>query len=216
MKGLLIKDMHLLLHQKMTVFVIVLLGIFTAVTGGNASFSLGYMMMVSAMLVVITISYDYMEKGMAFLLALPVSRKQYVLEKYVLAVLVELIVVGFAVFIQIGSCLFGQQVSWDEFLVTGAVMLVVSMLFLAGYIMVYIKWGPEKSNVAFFIVVGVVALAAYLGSRVGALQKVLEKLIVVLSGMSMAQLVGTGILLWAVFMAGAVVISMRIMEKKEF
>ena len=46
MKGLLIKDMRILLRQKMTLLIIVLLGVFMSMNGGNAGFSLGYMMVV--------------------------------------------------------------------------------------------------------------------------------------------------------------------------
>lgn len=216
MKGLLIKDMRLLLNQKMTVLVILLLGIFMATNGGDASFSLGYMMMISIMLVVVTISYDSMENGMAYLFTLPVKRKQYVVEKYILAIFTELLAAGYAVLIQLGSILFGQQADWKGFLIVGALMMAVCMLLLAVYIPVYIKFGPEKSFIAIFIVFGAVALAAYLVSKIKGLQTALEKLIEVLDKMSAAQLIGTGVGIWALLMAGSVLISMRIVEKKEF
>lgn len=216
MRGLLIKDMRILLRQKTTLLIIVLLGVFMSMNGGNASFSLGYMMVVSATLVVTTISYDYFEKGMIFMFTLPIQRRDYVLEKYLLALLVELVVAGIAVLIQIASSFLGQPADWEVFAVTGVSCLVVAMLLIAVYIPVYIKCGPEKSKIAMFIVIGIIALAAYLAYQMKPVQAVLEALVEALSKMTAAQVAGIGVLVWAVIMACSIGISQRIMEKKEF
>ena len=83
-----------------------------SLNGGNVGFSLSYMMVVSASLVYATISYDYFEKGMSFLFTLPVSKKSYVLEKYLLTVLVELCVAAFVVLIEVGNILLGNPADW--------------------------------------------------------------------------------------------------------
>lgn len=216
MKGLLIKDLHILLRQKTTLLIIALIGIFMSVNGGNASFSLGYMMVVSTMMVITTISYDYFEKGMSFMFTLPIQRKEYVLEKYVLALLIEVLVAIFASLIQVGGMLFGASADWKVFLITGASCLVVAMLVLAVYIPVYIKCGPEKSRIAMFIVVGIVMAITYLVAKVKTVQELLIALAEAISKMTTVQIAGIGITVFVLIMVGSVGMSMAIMEKKEF
>ena len=216
MKGLLIKDMRILMRQKMTFLIIVLLGIFMSMNGGDASFSLGYMMVVSAMLVVTTISYDYFENGMSFMFTLPISRKSYVVEKYMLALLVELVMAGFSILIQVGSILLGNPADWMVLLITGVGCFVAAMLLLAVYIPVYIKCGPEKSRIVIFIVVGIVAVGTYLVAKVEAVQKLLEQLIEALTKMSATQITVIGVAIFVLVMLASVGISIRMLEKKEF
>lgn len=216
MKGLLIKDMRILLRQKMTFLIVVLLGVFMSMNGGNASFSLGYMMVVSATMVVTTISYDYFERGMSFMFTLPVSRKSYVLEKYLLAVLVELLMGVFAALIQLAGILLGNPADWMVFLITGVSCFVVAMIIIALYIPVYIKCGPEKSRVAIFIVLGAIAGITFLAAKVKLVQDALIAVVEVLGKLSAAQITAIGVVVFASIMAASIGISIKIMEKKEF
>lgn len=219
MKGLLIKDMRILLHQKTTFLIIVLLGIFMGTNGGNISYSLGYMMFVSATLTITTISYDYFEKGMSFILTLPISKKMYVVEKYVMALIIgiAMLVVGFV--LNFAGGFVGALAPWDEFTMTAVITLAAAMLMIALYIPVYIKCGPEKSRVAILIVIGAIAVVgylAYLVIKVESVQKFLIPLAGVLENMTAGQFAAIGVAIWAVLMAVSIIVSLRIMEKKEF
>ena len=219
MKGLLIKDLRILLHQKVTFLVIVLLGIFMSTNGGNISFSMGYMMFVSATLTITTISYDYFEKGMSFLLTLPVTKKMYVVEKYVMAVLIGLVVALVGCLLNCIGGFLGALAPWNEFIITVLLTLAAAMLMIALYIPVYIKCGPEKSRVAILIVIGAIGAVGYLSYlvfKVEAVQKALLPVLGVLENMTAVQFVAIGVAIWVVLMAVSVVISLRIMEKKEF
>ena len=216
MKGLLIKDLRILMRQKTTFLIIVLLGIFLGTNGGNISFSMGYMMMVSATLSITTISYDYFEKGMSFLLTLPVTKKQYVSEKYLLSVLVGVAVALIGTLLNVLGGLWGAQAAWNEFAVTAAVCMAAAMLMLALYIPVYIKCGPEKSRVAILLIVGVFCVGGYLAIKVEPVRNVLYEALGVLETMNALQVVGIGVAAWALIMAISMVVSIGIMEKKEF
>lgn len=216
MKSLLIKDMRILLRQKTTFLIIVLLGVFLGTNGGNISFSMGYMMMVSATLAITTISYDYFEKGMSFLLTLPITKKMYVVEKYLLSAMVGLVVALLGCFLNVLGGLFGAQAAWNEFAATAGVSLAAAMIMLAIYIPVYLKCGPEKSRVAILIVVGVFVGGGYLAIKVEPVQKLLYQLLEKLSIMELPQVIGIGVAVWALLMAVSIVISLGIMEKKEF
>ena len=216
MKGLLIKDMRVLMRQKTTFLIIVLLGIFLGTNGGNISFSMGYMMMVSATLSITTLGYDYFENGMSFLLTMPISRKMYVLEKYILSILVGFAVALIGCLLNVAGGLFGAQAPWDEFAVTVIVSLAAAIIMLAFYIPVYVKYGPEKSRVALLIIVGVFVGGGYVAIKVEPVQKLLNQLIEVLGTMTVMQVAGIGVGIWALVMAVSVIISIGILEKKEF
>jgi hypothetical protein len=177
---------------------------------------MGYMMMVSATLAITTISYDYFEKGMSFLLTLPITKKMYVVEKYLLSAMVGLVVALLGCFLNVLGGLFGAQAAWNEFAATAGVSLAAAMIMLAIYIPVYLKCGPEKSRVAILIVVGVFVGGGYLAIKVEPVQKLLYQLLEKLSIMELPQVIGIGVAVWALLMAVSIVVSLGIMEKKEF
>lgn len=216
MKGLLIKDLRILLRQKTTFLIIVLLGIFLGTNGGDMSFAMGYMMMVSNTLVITTIAYDYHEKGMSFLLTLPVSKKAYVTEKYLLSVFIGVVTSSIGMLLNVLGGLWGAQVAWKEFWVIAAVCMAAAMLMLALYVPVYIKCGPEKSRVAILIVVGVFLAGGYLAVKVEPVRNVLYRAFEWIKTMNMLQVVGIGVAAWALIMAVSMVVSIGIFEKKEF
>lgn len=219
MKGLLIKDMRILLRQKTTFLIIVLLGIFLGTNGGDISFSMGYMMFVSATLTITTISYDYYEKGMSFLFTLPVTKKMYVMEKYLMSLLIGIAVAALGFVLNFAAGFLGALVPWKDFTITVVLCLALAMLMIALYIPVYIKCGPEKSRVAILIVIGTIAAVGYLAYavlQVKAIQDALLPMLGVLEKMTALQFVGIGIVLWALLMLVSIVASLRILEKKEF
>lgn len=216
MKGLLIKDLRILMRQKTTFLIIVLLGIFLSTNAGDISFSMGYMMMVSATLAISTLGYDYFENGMSFLFTLPINKKIYVLEKYILSVLVGLSIALLGILLNVFGGFFGAQAPWNEFVATAAVSLAAAMLMLAYYIPVYVKYGPEKSRVALLLLVGVCLAGGYLAMKVEQVQQRLYQVLEVLERMELAQIIGISVVIWALIMAASIAISIRILEKKEF
>ena len=216
MKGLLIKDLRILMRQKTTFLIIVLLGIFLSANGGNISFSLGYMMMVSATLAISTLGYDSFENGMSFLLTLPINKKIYILEKYILSILVGISSGVLGILLNMAGGLFGAQAPWNEFVATAVVSLAAAMLMLAYYIPVYVKYGPEKSRVALLILVGVCLAGGYLAMKVEPVHQFLYQTLEVLETMKLAQIIAVSTVVWALIMAASIAISVRILEKKEF
>ena len=216
MKGLLIKDMRILMRQKTTFLIIVLLGIFLSTNAGDISFSLGYMMMVSATLAMSTLGYDYFENGMSFLFTLPINKKIYVLEKYILSVLVGLAVGLLGILLNVAGGFFGAQAPWNEFVATAVVSLAAAMIMLAYYIPVYIKYGPEKSRVALLILVGICVAGGYLAMKVKPVHQLLYQMLEVLENMKLTQIIAVSVLIWALIMAASIAVSVKILEKKEF
>ena len=86
MLGLMRKDLCLLLQRSRALAVMVGVGVLIGFSTDGA-FMIGYMTMISAILSIGTISYDEFDNGYPFLMTLPVTRKSYVLAKYVFCLL---------------------------------------------------------------------------------------------------------------------------------
>lgn len=84
MKGLFVKDIALMKNNKRLLGIIFFTIIFLMITGVNSSFLMGYVPFICCTLTMGTISYDEYENGLPFLFILPISRKEYVQEKYFL------------------------------------------------------------------------------------------------------------------------------------
>ena len=87
MKGLLTKDFRILAGQKRYFTIIILIAAIFLCSGQPAQIIVGYCTMFGMLFTVNTISYDEFDHGYLFLFTLPVTRKDYVLEKYVFMLL---------------------------------------------------------------------------------------------------------------------------------
>lgn len=132
MRGLLIKDYRLLWNQRRTFGIMMLIWMIVVVTNTNPVFAVSYLIFICSIMSINTISYDQHEKGITFLLSLPISRKQYVREKYLLFLINLAAAVVFSVlFILIPGNIEGTVVIYLIGMVVLAisVMMPVSMIF---------------------------------------------------------------------------------------
>lgn len=84
MKGLLIKDLELVWHNK-NLFLIMVVVMFLAFQNyAGYSFLIGYNTMIFILLILNTMTLDEYYKSMSFMVTLPIKRETYVVEKYVL------------------------------------------------------------------------------------------------------------------------------------
>ena len=87
MKGLFVKDIELMKQQKQFFILVVVMEVILNLAGsGSVSFATGYFTIVTAIFAITTISYDEFDNGMAYLMALPSSKKDYILSKYLLMI----------------------------------------------------------------------------------------------------------------------------------
>ena len=87
MKGLLIKDLRLMVKQQKIFSSVVFIAVLLAVVTGNTFFIIRYMTFVASLFTLTSISYDEFDNGNAFLFSLPITRRMYVKEKYGVAML---------------------------------------------------------------------------------------------------------------------------------
>lgn len=217
MRGLLLKDFFLMKEQKMMVIIMaVVSAILLIENDNNIGFVAGYITLLCTTLMTNSISYDEAGKGLAFLFTMPCTRKQYVLEKYLLG---------------IGTCLMGGSIS----IVLGTVMnmvkgrphalaettgivagcVFVGILLISVMTPIFLKLGNEKGRIAFFVMFfAVFALLALIGKSGFTENVSVNKIVgnILLPGKGWLGIVIAA----AVILGISMVISIQVMLKKEY
>ena len=211
MKGLLIKDFKLLKGQKNFFMTITAISIIMIIVSPGTSFPIGFLGFVGALFSLSSISYDEFDNGNAFLFSLPITRKDYVLEKYIfglisgimfllLGTVISLVVIGITKTGSFNGSLFPT------------ILLILSIM-----LPFILKFGGEKGRIAiigvmgFIFVIGLLLIKTteYLGIDLYVLINKLPKfepLVYII----------LFLLLSVVILGISYLISLTILKKKEF
>ena len=219
---MLIKDFRILRHQGKVLFLMLLVvAVFmNLITDVGPTFIVGYITIIFSLFTVTTVSYDEFDNCYLFLMTLPVTRKKYVNEKYLFALLS--IVFAWCAGIVLGIILMIIQPSGEvdaaDWFGTCLGYIFTAWIFVSVMLPLRLKFDAEKARYANLIMIAAVAIAAFLISN--ALEYVPAK--IVGPGKEWFSGLGTGGILglFAVVTALVVVISYlcsrHIMAKKEF
>lgn len=151
MKGLLVKDFLLMIKSKKVILFMLFIGIIGGIN--DISFATGYILMVLAILSLSTISYDEANHGLNTLFTLPISKSDYVKEKYLFSLIITGI--GF-VLVTILGCFSKNGFMETLIILSTALLLALSLPF-------QLKEGNEKGRIVLFVVVfGCTFLFAFL------------------------------------------------------
>ncbi len=157
MRGLIEKDIRLLFKRKQIIIVFILVEIFLGISG-SGTFAVIYFTMLAGIFAAGTLSYDEFDNGLGFLFTLPIDRKTYIREKYVLCTACCAVawIVSIALYVVCGV-IGGQNIdlvaSFPELL-----MILPSMVTLSTVILpLQLKFGSEKGKVALFVICGCLA-----------------------------------------------------------
>ena len=222
MKGMLIKDFRILKYQGKTLFLMLLVVavLMNLITDVGPTFIVGYITIIFSLFTVTTVSYDEFDNCYLFLMTLPVTRKKYVNEKYLFALLS--IIFAWCAGIVLGIILMIVQPSGEvdaaDWSGTCLGYIFTAWIFVSVMLPLRLKFDAEKARYANLIMIAAVAIAAFLISN--ALEYVPAK--IVGPGKEWFSGLGTGGILglFAVVTALVVVISYlcsrHIMTKKEF
>lgn len=216
MKGLLIKDFRILMQQNKTLLIMVLIGGFLLITGGDLGFVVAYLTMMAAFLVLGTITYDEADSGYSFLFTLPFTRKEYVIEKYVFSTAASVIV--WAVLNLLFAVVSGSGYQSENMLEAVGILAAI-MLMQAVMLPLQLKYGAEKARVVFFLMIGIIVVIGVLLGQFGGLlpdfSQEFEALNAFVSSLAVTGIIG---MLLAVSVAVILIslgISCKIMENKQ-
>ena len=218
MKGLLIKDMSLMLGQKRFFLIVLGMGGMLMVTSEDPSSAMGYVMMLMTIFSLNTFSYDEHENGMSFLMTLPINRKLYVLEKYVFTGILACASGVLATVMTCGvSIIRNLEVNIKEILATGGVLMAMSFFIFAVTLPLMIKFGSEKGRVALFAVFAVIGVIVTLVMKgLEATGSNLSELIMFLDKMSVSTIVFAGAAVLFVMVLVSYLAAVSIISKKEY
>ena len=158
MKGLLIKDYKLLMLQKKTFLLMLLIAICMNFTmRDNPGFIIGYLTFFAALMANTTLSYDEYGNGIIFLLTLPVTRKTYVRSKYVGNLLLLLTFwLASAVLEAVLYTVQGMQFFTTETMIGACSILPCSLIFVDFMIPLVLRFGQEKGKLVWAAVGGLI------------------------------------------------------------
>lgn len=221
-KGLLKKDLYNLASYKTTLIVVVLFcGI--AIIGTDAIYWGSVVIgIIVGMISLSTFSYDEISKSNKYILTLPVTRKEIVLEKYILAIGATILggVLGFIVTLLVGNVMNYLRpdnlidINIETLLATSVGGMFGISLIQSIQIPSIFKWGAEKGRIQMFIVLFVLviigAIAGFLLKQAG-LSVDIEKLENILNNFGLVALVLLSFLMYFI----SYKISYKIYKNKE-
>jgi hypothetical protein len=213
MKGLIYKDLMILSQQAKSLLIIVMCGIFMAFSF-EGEFVIGYMSVVTALAVIGTIGYDEFDHGYSFLFSLPVHRRTYVREKYLLTFLAVLAtdLLGIVI-ITVISLVRHTPIEPVPVLEGSLVMMGVALMMAGLSLPLRIKYGTEKSRLAQYIIYAAV-LVIVLGAKW--LAELLHIDVSAMNGLNADLAVPVILAVFALLYLVSEKISERIIVKKEF
>lgn len=220
MSGLLVKDIQIVLKQKLLLLLAVVFGVGFGVTNNDPTFVMGYIALICVSVMVTTVSYDMNDNGLAYLLAIPSGRKGYVTEKYLfLLIFVTLCTAAGMIATAILNAvspgimdnvtfLFSATAVWAGCLVGGGIMMTIQL-----------KFGAEKMRTV-MLLVAVVCFAVGVGlpkmlPENNAINNAFARFEIAVQNSPMilcGAVVLVGAVLWGVFFG----LSMLIINKKEY
>lgn len=214
MKGLFVKDIELMKQQKQFFILVVVMGVILNLAG-SGSFATGYFTIVTAIFAITTISYDEFDNGLAFLMTLPVTRKQYVAEKYLLGAGLTAVAWGIATITgvickgvaELQGCL-------SETIIGSLIYIPLALLMLAVSLPLVIHFGAEKGRYIAMVMWAIIFAVVYILIKTMGLSA--DAVDAWLNGLNRGMVLAGVVLFTVIVYMGSFGIGVRLMEKKEF
>ena len=211
MRGLLVKDMRMMMGQKkffgLVVFMTIILNF-----SSNTGFVVYYVTFVCSFFAMNSIGYDEADNGYPFLFSLPIDRSIYIREKYLFGIILSVIswLAGMCV------CFIFEAVkhtlsSFTENIVVIAAILPIMLIFNAIVFPLLFKFGSEKGRIVMLCVFGMVFFMGYVLSKMmdpGNLFRIVSGCPTIVLGLSIVAVT-------LVVLAVSYTTSVVIMKKKE-
>lgn len=219
MKGLLIKDFRLIKGQ--LYFLLIVMGcVIVFMINGSEAFGVAYVCSMVALLSLTTVSYDEYENGSAFLFTLPITKKDYVKEKYFFAGILLLIgLICTMIMWCITAMIKTGNITWDDWMSCCIGGVTAGLLMVAVALPAQLKFGPERGRIALVTIVLLVVALGILMQEFAEGTKVAQNAKCILNQMDKLGskgILGVSVIMWGIVGVISMIISMRVMEKREF
>lgn len=167
MKGLIIKDILNLRKILKTSFL--MLVFFTLITynSKNPNFLVGIFVLILTMQFISSIAFDEQSKWNVYALTMPISRKDIVLSKYIISILLSIIGLLLSTTVAYFIILPKSNFTSLELLISAYVTFGIAMLFLSILLPLIYKYGVEKSRMLMLIVISIPSLLIFYLNKIG-------------------------------------------------
>lgn len=220
MKGLLIRDYKIILHNK-KMFVILLIVQMLALQNYNGySFLIGYTVMIFVLLILNTITMDEYYKGFPFLMTMPIRRETYVTEKYVL-------MLGFSflgAMLSTALVILLHRGIMREILLESILIYVILALFQLFMLPIQLKFGGEKGRI---VLIGLLSCITVIATSLntilpsafgmqGMIGNLMRNMLTGFLSLPSGMMVFILLLVFIACLTISYCISLQVMRKKEF
>ena len=215
MKGLLLMDFKFLKRQRKFLLIVGLLVFVFLFNKDMSSFGVSYATMLFGIFAINSIYYDEANNGNAFLFTLPFSRKEYVFSKYLFGMIMgggawllsSLIGIGYLSMANTG-------INIAEWFAINVVYLILLLVMLSFMFPIQFKFGMEKSRLVMIILFVLVFMLMNLLTGDDYMDQLNEGM-AFLERINPVVLFGGALVAVLAFTGVSVVLSMRIVEKKQ-
>lgn len=222
MKGMFVKDMEIMRGNMKTFIGVYIIAIFCFLsTSAGPSFLISYVSVLAAVMALNTIASDDMDNGMPYIFTFPISRKEYVKEKYLLGAGMVTVLWAVAVAIAIGVNASGyRMVSWEELIASAAVGLFLAVFANAVVFPVQLKYGSSTGRLVLLVLVFGIMAVGWIGVELCQKMKVdfssLKNLGLRIWNLGIPVCLAMLFVLMLLMLLISCTISIKIMEKKEY
>ena len=220
MKGLLIKDYKLMLGQKSFLGMAALMAVLYLIIYKDPIVAVVFITVMCTMFTISTLSYDEYENGSAFLFTLPITKKDYVKEKYLFAGILLLIgLIVSMIMWYITAVIKTGNIAWDDWMSCCIGGVTAGLMMVAVALPAQLKFGPERGRIA---LVTIVLLAVALGILMQEFTKgtkfaqSAKRILNQMDKLGTKGILGVIVIIWVIVGVISMIISMRVMEKREF
>ena len=209
------KDICLMLQRKQTMLLLLIIAVMMCLTQ-SGSFGIGYTTMLVAIMTVGTTSYDEFDNCYPFLMTLPITRRTYVIEKYLFCGLFSLAGWLMTSVLCVINTIVGPDITIEGTTIIDALgFLPILLLIISIMLPIQLKYGAEKSRIVLALIGGAAFLIGVGASKLlGDVEApaIIQKLDQIGDGAGGAGLILVSCMITAV----SIFCSLHIMENKQF
>ena len=165
MKGLLLKDVYMIKAYCKSYVLMTVVFMAASFFGGN-TFFIYYPCLLCGMIPVNLLAYDEQSRFMQYSVSLPVSRAQFVSEKYLVGLVSQAAVLIATGIVQGIRMSVNGIFELNEFAVIMLSLMLVSMLASAIPMPLVFRNGVEKGRLAYYVMIGIVCGSGVLFSKI--------------------------------------------------